>query len=203
MIAVITGDIIDSQNYGSAEWLGALKNYLAQWGRAPLYWEIYRGDEFQLKVPHEHGLIAAIQIKAIIKSIKDLDVRIGIGIGNETFVGNGVSESNGPAYQRSGRTFDTLKDDKLNMTISTGNVTHDRTLNLMLKLALNFMDDWSPVSAEIVALALQNPNVSQQEIAEQLNIQQSAVSQRQKRARLDLVRDLLDYYAQYIKDNQP
>ena len=72
----------------------------------------------------------------------------------------------------------------------------DRTLNLMLRLALDFMDDWSIVSAEIVALVLENPEASQQEIAERLHIQQSAVSQRQKRARLDLVTELLDYYEQ-------
>lgn len=202
MIAIITGDIIDSQNYGSSEWLGTLKNYLAQWGASPTDWEIYRGDEFQLKVPREKALSAAIQIKALLKSVKDLDVRMGIGIGAETFVGSGVSESNGPAYQRSGRTFDALKEHKVNLTISTGNDAQDRTLNLMLKLALHFMDDWSTVSAEIVALALKNPDASQQKIAEQLNIQQSAVSQRQKRARLDLVHDLLNYYEQLVKDDR-
>ena len=45
----------------------------------------------------------AIQIKALIKSIKNLDVRMGIGLGSETFVGSSVSQSNGKAYQRSGR----------------------------------------------------------------------------------------------------
>jgi predicted transcriptional regulator len=73
----------------------------------------------------------------------------------------------------------------------------------MIKLALDFIDDWSPVSAEIVAMALENPNASQQEIAARLDIQQSAVSQRQKRARLDLVQELLTYYSETVKDISP
>lgn len=200
MIAIITGDIIDSESHKSSEWLGILKRYLSQLGDSPTDWEIYRGDEFQLKIVREDALQAAIHIKALIKTVKGLDVRMGIGLGTETFRGVGVSESNGTAYQRSGRTFESLKEDKLNLTIATGSGFYDDTLNLMLKLALNFMDDWSTVSAEIVVMALEYPNASQKEIAERLDIQQSAVSQRQKRARLDLVFELLEYYSKILKE---
>lgn len=200
MEAIITGDIINSEDYKASEWLGTLKNYFSELGESPTDWEVYRGDEFQLRVPLEKALEVAIHIKALMKSIKGLDVRMGIGIGKVTFVGTGVSESNGPAYQLSGRTFEALKENKINLTIATGKKFYDRTLNLMIKLALDFIDDWSPVSAEIVAMALDNPNASQQEIAEHLNIQQSAVSQRQKRARLDLVQELLRYYTETIKE---
>jgi len=200
MEAIITGDIINSDEYPASEWLDVLKNYFSKLGESPTDWEIYRGDEFQLRVPLEEALEVAIHIKALMKSIKGLDVRMGIGIGEVTFVGTGVSESNGPAYQLSGRTFEKLKENKINLTFSTGDKRYDRTLNLMVKLALDFIDDWSPVSAEIVAMALDNPKASQQEIAERLNIQQSAVSQRQKRARLDLVQELLRYYTENIKE---
>jgi predicted transcriptional regulator len=61
------------------------------------------------------------------------------------------------------------------------------------------MDDWSSVSAQMVSLALAKPNVSQQEVADQLKIRQSAVSQRLKRARMDLVLDLLAYYDENLK----
>lgn len=200
MIAIITGDIINSENHEASKWLGILKKYLSTLGESPIDWEVYRGDEFQLKISYEHVLEAAIHIKALIKTIKGLDVRMGIGLGTETFKGAGVSESNGPAYRRSGRTFESLKEDKLNLTIATGSGFYDDTLNLMLKLALDFMDDWSTVSAEIVVLTLENPDASQKELAERLGIQQSAVSQRQTRARLDLVFELLDYYEKILNE---
>lgn len=202
MLAIITGDIIDSENHKASEWLGSLKNYLSTYGNSPESWDVYRGDEFQLKVSYDKALEAAIHIKAIIKTIKGLDVRMGIGLGAETFHGVGVSESNGPVYHRSGRTFESLKEDKLNLSIATGSGFFDDTLNLMLKLALDFMDDWSTVSAEIVAMTLENPDASQKELAERLGIQQSAVSQRQSRARLDLVFELLDYYMKTLNELQ-
>ena len=200
MVAIITGDIINSDRYAASEWMDILKPYLAGQGKTPNDWEIYRGDEFQIRTTPERALSMAIQIKALIKSIKNLDVRIGIGLGSETFVGSSVSQSNGKAYQRSGRVFETLKEQKLNLAIVTGHDDRDKTLNLMLKLALNFMDDWSVVSAQMVSLTLTKPNASQQEVADQLKIRQSAVSQRLKRARMDLVLDLLAYYRENLKD---
>jgi predicted transcriptional regulator len=86
--------------------------------------------------------------------------------------------------------------------MASGNKDKDRTLNLIFKLAMDFMDNWSTVSAEIVAMAFENPGASQQEIAERLHIRQSAVSQRQKRARLDLVMELLDYYEQSLNETK-
>ena len=55
-------------------------------------------------------------------------MRMAIGIGDETFVGSTVSESNGPAYQRSGRKFEALKERKINLAIGTGDSFRDYTL---------------------------------------------------------------------------
>src|SRR5690606_32355369 len=137
MIAIITGDIINSDRYAASEWMEILKKYLGRQGETPGDWEIYRGDEFQIRTTPARALPMAIQIKALIKSIKNLDVRMGIGLGSETFVGSSVSQSNGKAYQRSGRIFETLKEHKLNLAIVTGDDDKDDTFNLMLKLALN------------------------------------------------------------------
>ena len=188
MIAVLTGDIVNSERYKTSEWMSVLKKQLSEIGEAPRDWDVFRGDEFQLKVPIVDALRVAILLKAKIKMIKGLDVRMGIGLGEETFVGSKISESNGSAYHFSGRIFETSEDKKL-----------ERILNLILKLALDFMDDWSVVSAEIITISLENPELQQQEIADQLGVKQSAVSQRQKRARLDLVLELLSFYKDAIK----
>lgn len=199
MVAIITGDIINSQTDSSSDWMANLKSFLGSLGNSPLDWEIYRGDEFQIKTSPQKALRTAIHIKAIIKMNKSLDVRMGIGIGSEAYTAASVSESNGEAHQRSGRMFETLKDQKLNLAIATGDEQKDRSLNLMLKLALDFMDNWSEVSSEIVRITLEYPSESQQEIADRLGIKQSAVSQRLQRARMDLVLDLLQYYETITK----
>ncbi|NNF19241.1 MAG: winged helix-turn-helix transcriptional regulator [Flavobacteriaceae bacterium] len=203
MIAIITGDIINSGEYRASEWMEELKSYFLQLGNSPADWEFYRGDEFQIRVPAERALHTAIAIKARIKTFKKLDVRMGIGLGDETYKGPKVSESNGTAYQRSGRTFERLKDEKVHLAISSGHPKQDRTLNLILQLALDFMNDWSQVSAEIMVLLLKEPGAAQNQIAEQLGIKQSAVSQRFKRARKDLVLSILRHYNSILKELNP
>ncbi len=200
MIAVLTGDIVKSSSARTFIWVDVLKQYFSTLGDTPTEWDIYRGDEFQLKTSPENALLVAIKIKALIKSLEGLDVRIAIGLGDETYLGQGISESNGSAYNRSGRDFETLKELKYNLVVATSNVVYNNTLNLMLKLALNFMDNWSVVSAEITTIVLNNPDWSQEKIAEELGVKQSAVSQRKKRARLHLVLELLKYYQNTYKN---
>ena len=203
MIAVITGDIVNSEQYPSSTWMPLLKKVLKEYGEQPEIWDIYRGDEFQVKTTPIAALEAAIKVKAVIKSVKNLDVRIAIGIGDETYSGGRITEANGSAYKRSGRMFETLKEEKRNLALASGNDSHDQILNLMIKLALNFMDDWSTVSANTVAFTLQYPESSQEAMAGHFKVQQSAVSQRQKRARMHLLQELLEFYQQTIKQIAP
>jgi hypothetical protein len=82
MISVITGDIINSIKTQSATWLKVLKKELSKWGDSPKQWEIYRGDSFQVEIKNATDAItAAMQLKAAVKSIKGVDVRMSIGIG--------------------------------------------------------------------------------------------------------------------------
>ncbi|MCX7987092.1 MAG: hypothetical protein N2662_09150, partial [Bacteroidales bacterium] len=84
MISVLTGDIIHSSRVSPEKWLKALKGVLGSIGSSPRQWEIFRGDSFQAEVgdPLE-ALEVSIKIKAAIKTIKGLDVRIAIGLGEK------------------------------------------------------------------------------------------------------------------------
>lgn len=177
-----------------------LKEVLNQQGTHPVAWEIYRGDEFQLKTTVEQALEVSLLIKSVMRSVKNLDVRLAIGLGEETYSGERITEANGTAYQYSGRLFAELKTGKQSLALRSGNQEKDRVINLMMRLALSFMDEWTPASAETVAWTLRNPGASQQEMAESFKIQQSAVSQRQKRARTDLVLEILDFYSTLFKE---
>jgi len=50
MIAILTGDIINSREGETLNWLNILKEVLKQYGSTPKDWEIYRGDSFQLSI---------------------------------------------------------------------------------------------------------------------------------------------------------
>lgn len=200
MTSILTGDIIKSRSIKNPEiWLSTLKDALDTCSQSSSQWEIYRGDGFQLELENiTESLKAAIYIKACIKTIKGLDVRIAIGIGEKTFSGKSVVESNGEAFQFSGETLENLKKEKVNLKIKTANAQLDQELNLYFKLALSIMDDWTTNSAEIVKLHMEQPEALQEELGKQLGINQNAVSSRQKRAHLDLIMQLEQLYRQKI-----
>lgn len=198
MTSVITGDIIGSRQQ-SEHWVEDLKKILAPFGHMPSQWEIYRGDEFQVEVINpEDVLLTAILIKAHLRSIKS-DARMSIGFGDKTHNAERISESNGSAFIHSGELFETLKKQKVTLALRTGNTDFDEKLNLMLQLALTFMDSWLVQSAEFVAVAIENPTLSQEELGQKLGINQAAVSRRQKRAQFDLVMNLDRYFRKQIK----
>ncbi|MBF4516256.1 hypothetical protein IRZ71_07880 [Flavobacterium sp. ANB] len=199
MTSVITGDIIGSRQQESKHWVEDLKKILKPFGKTPGQWEVYRGDEFQVEIKNpEDALLAAILIKAHLRSIKS-DARMSIGFGDKTHNAERISESNGSAFINSGELFETLKKQKVTLALRTGHVSFDEKMNLMLRLALTFMDSWLVQSAESVAIAIENPTLSQEELGQKLGINQAAVSRRQKRAQFDLVMNLDRYFRTQIK----
>lgn len=200
MTSVITGDIIKSRNLtNQGVWLQQLKQCLKKLAPNPDYFEIYRGDSFQIEYPDYYkSFEAAVYIKACIKSIKGLDVRMSIGIGEKNYQGQNVSESNGEAFVFSGEAFETLKKEKLNLKLKTRSLILNTELNLYFKLVLIAMDNWTVNSAEVVKLSLENPNMIQSQLAQLIGISQDAISKRQKRAYLDLVIELETMFRQKI-----
>lgn len=200
MTSVITGDIIRSKTQANPEvWIKPLKKALSKLGKDPSNWEIYRGDSFQIEISDiKSSFEAAIYIKSCIKMIKGLDVRLAIGIGNKSYQGKNVTESNGEAFIFSGETFESLKKDKQNLRIKTNDLILNKELNLYFKLALISMDNWTVNSAEIVKFSLEQPEALQKELAEQIGTNQNAVSKRQKRAYLDSILELDKLYRQKL-----
>lgn len=199
MTSIITGDIIGSRQQTSKHWVEDLKKILSPFGDTPSQWEVYRGDEFQIEIKNpEAALWSAILIKAHLRALK-LDARMSIGFGDKTHKAEKISESNGSAFINSGELFETLKKQKVTLAMKTGDIAFDEKMNLMLQLALTFMDNWLAQQAEFVAIAIENPTLSQEELGQKLGINQAAVSRRQKRAQFDLVLHLDRYFRTQIK----
>lgn len=196
MIAVIKGDIIASRKLVDQEkWLLPLKNLLDTWGKSPKDWELVWGDFFQIEFPHPEDVLQKIfEIKALIKKIEPLDerkrkgtidVRMAVGIGTKSYIGERISESNGTAFIYAGEKFDTLKKENVTMGLKSEWQDFDDEINLYLKLAGTFMDKWSVSSAELIEIALKKPTITQEEIGDILGIKQSGVSGRWNRANVD------------------
>lgn len=119
--AVLTGDLIDSQQLGDSllkahlEWLQQLtENFRIHYpGSTVGKLDIFRGDSWQfcLRQP-ALAVHAAIWLRAGLKahpSRKNVDTRIGIGVGSiESLDEERISRSSGPAFLASGRALDEL-----------------------------------------------------------------------------------------------
>ena len=192
MIAIITGDIINSRKGEVQTWLPVLKKVLNQYGQEPSDWEIFRGDSFQLSIAPKNAILAAFHIKSAIKQTKTQDVRMGIGIGKIKYNSNKTTESNGSAYIRSGECFESLK--KQTLAIKSDNSELDTILNIMLSLALLSANNWSSTVSEVIKKTIENANTKQKAIAQLLNKSQSGISEALKRGGFEEIMSLNNYY---------
>lgn len=197
---ILTGDLIKSRRRKNDNWIGELRTLLERKGKSPVSWEIYRGDEFQLEInTPEDALLAAIEIRALLRTLQ-LDARISIGIGDKTYEADKITESNGTAFVRSGELFEKLKSQKMTLGINSGNAAFDESINLMLRLAAPIIGTWLPQQAAYALAAIRSPESSQEEIGQQLDINQAAVSGRRKRSNFELLTDLDAYYRKHVKN---
>lgn len=196
MIAVITGDIVNSRTTAATKWQPILKKVLNQYGKTPKEWEIYRGDSFQLCVSPDIAFTAALHIKSSIKQIAALDVRMSIGIGTIDNRASKLTASTGSAFTRSGESFDILK--RQTLAIASGNAEIDETLNLMFGLALLSINNWSETVAAIIKTSIEHPQKNQSELAELLQKTQSSISEALKRGGYEEVKKLEQYYKNKI-----
>jgi hypothetical protein len=200
MVAVITGDVINSKKNAPRTWLTPLKRELNSVGNTPKTWEIYRGDSFQVIVSKaEDALFLAMKLKASLKAVKGINVRMAIGIGKRTYNAAKVTESNGSAFVNSGEKFEMLKQEKQNLAIKSDSPEFDKEMNLYLKLALIAMNNWTVNTAEIVTVTMENPEKSQQQLGRLVGIKQSAISTRLRRAYYDELMEVNEMYKSKLK----
>ncbi|WP_340154860.1 SatD family protein [uncultured Winogradskyella sp.] len=192
MIAVITGDIINSRDVEVENWLNSLKKILNYYGKEPKDWEIFRGDSFQLSLAPEKALLAAIHIKATIKQLKSQDVRMAIGIGEEKYTSPKITESNGSAYIMSGDCFESLK--KQTLAIKTTDNDLNESINIMLSLSLLTANNWSSTVANVIKTAIENSEKKQETIAKLLHKSQSSISEALKRGGFEEIMTMNNFY---------
>jgi hypothetical protein len=195
--AVLTGDLIQSRkldNEGLERVLNALRDTFQEIQEKILksegYFEIYRGDSFQLLL-HEPQL--ALKVTLILKSrLRSLfaspasvkgssevksDARIAIGIGTVRMQTNKIIESQGEAFELSGFELDRMSKESMNLSIKTPWEDVNEELKVNCLFADSTVNNWSDKTAESVFRYLLYGE-TQEEQAKYFKISQPAISKR-------------------------
>jgi hypothetical protein len=202
--AIITGDVIHSTRMSieHRDWLfkqitQVLKQLNKDYG---IRSETFRGDSFQcfIKKPADALKIALIQ-KTFIRSLYPedmftgskktessnqniiilpsgiIDARLAIGIGSVDLLSNKLASSGGRAFELSGQLLDKMKSKKQSLAITTDDIFNDE-LRTEFVLLNAIISKTTALQCEVINHKLLG--YTETEIAEKLNIMQSAVNQR-------------------------
>lgn len=210
--SVITGDIVNSSQLDVGKrrlLLGSLKrlfktiNNSLRDEKMAAPFEIYRGDSFQgvLENPID-AIKVGILLKAGLRTSfetslkKSWDARIAIGIGEIDFFQSKGSEGDGPAFRRSGPVLDEMKGET-RLLIRTPWPPADQEFEVATAFLDVIISKWSSSQAEVILEQMKG--LTQQQIADKLNISQAAVNYRLKNAGWNALNKFLKRYEAIIR----
>ena len=189
LTAIITGDLINSRQLKPKIWLPVLEQSIKLYASKS---DIYRGDSFQIEVEIAKAIECVFYIKAALKTLKNIDVRMAIGIGAKDFKNKDIKKSNGEAFLNSGEAFENLKKETIGIKTPWPEATE--MCKIMLELASQIADGWSENIANSVKVAFENPGKNQQDLAEILHKKyQSQVSTELTKAGFNKISKTIDF----------
>lgn len=202
MEAVVSGDIVDSSKLSTKD-RKKLEQFL--WEEATRLnindseFSVQRGDSFQFITPARDAFEKSIRFRCALKNLfteHAADARIAIGLGEITVKGKTVASSDGTAFQRSGKTLDTLKDLGVNLAVSCGIDIWDMAWQSIAGLADEHISAWSNKQAEAILGRLDN--LTYEQMSEKFKVNSSAVHKRVQSAHWKSVQQALEFYVNWV-----
>ena len=205
--AVITGDIINFTRLDAAkrqeliqDTAALLKTWIKEKGNA----EIFRGDSYQVLFEDAlEAITKSIQLICWFKKHSDekkkvnLSTRISIGIGEVSYHGKNVLNSDGEAFHLSGRNFDIMKEEEY-LSIHTTDEEKNTGIEIILSFVNKYVGKWTKGQAEVIFMLLDGKN--QQESAEALSLSQPSVNSRLKSAGWKEIEPTIKYIAHLVQE---
>jgi len=210
--AVLTGDIINSSLLKEGEYRSIIKQleqelvHLREIGEISNY-EIYRGDAFQAYLNNAGiGLNTTFKIRTAINSIAPkverrgqqpvYNVRLGLGIGPMRTEPENMRTKE-PPFVLSGQALEEISGSGLTIAVKTEDHFTNQEFQTELYLLEYIQQKWTPTSAGIIYKKLQG--ATEQEIADELGVSQSAVNQHSSQAYWNGIKKLMERYKAIIK----
>lgn len=214
---MLTGDLVRSQEQDarvdalSTQIRTAFRRAQHRFGEAlPYPVDVFRGDSWQVYVSDPmHALEVTLLFRAALRAEASLDTRIALAIDCvETVNEHSVSESSGPAFRRSGRALDAMKDERrLHCLLpESAPPVYALAAEALADLADHLATHWTDAQAQAIMLRLERATAdaspSQTEIANHWQpepITQQAVSKHLRQARWTLLNTTLRRYDRLVE----
>lgn len=198
MKQVLTGDIYDSTSLSKAqrEDLQKAFKYLEEQSEG-IYDYFIRGDSFQIYL-ESNGLRESQVIKTYLHYTYGIKTRISIGIGEITsFSKEKLSDSDGPAFQYSGRGLDTMKKEKIWNRVTAENENFNNEWEIHCAVLDYLENSRTQHQSEAIYWLLQSKN--QQQIADLIGISQPSVNKRIQSSGWILMEKILKRFQRFEK----
>lgn len=194
MYVILTGDLVNSRSLNGKVWLPVLEDALCRYTKK---FDIFRGDSFQAELDIAQCLEAVFYIKAKLKTIPNLDVRMAVGLGQVEHEADHIKSSTGEAFVFSGEAFDALG--KELFAVKSNSTAWDTLTNTVLSIAIELANKWTVNMAETVVAVIEQPDYNQQDLAKILNRKyQSQVSTEISKAHWVKIKRAIDYCQQEL-----
>ncbi|MEM7242778.1 MAG: hypothetical protein AAF429_11390 [Pseudomonadota bacterium] len=181
--AVLTGDFVNSRQMSQSQIADAFEqlentaNEINE-NKAWIVFERYRGDGWQLFIDQANlSIDLAIAITCALKALPHpAKTRISIGFGSASFVSKSIFDASGTAFTNSGDALENMAKDQL--------LAIDHTLGDVARAAINLLDfqmqHWTKAQSQAVYYKVTRRliGITDQEIADKLNITRQAVQAR-------------------------
>ena len=200
---VLTGDIAGSTNIGAGKYgelTTPLKLLMDSWPEV-MDGRIFRGDSFQLLFADAAAALRrALQLRCWFRKNTIggrflLDARIAIGAGKVDYFGKTVLDSDGEAFRLSAQALDAMKAGDF-LAVVTRDEALNEQLRVIFLLMEGFISKWTRNKAEVIFGVLANE--TQQAMANDLGVGQSAIHNRLKLARWKKVEKTLAFMARRL-----
>jgi predicted DNA-binding protein YlxM (UPF0122 family) len=205
MIAVLTGDIVDSTKMSPADHQATIEmfryniQYFAQHFAAS--GEIYRGDSVQIcfKQP-QYAMKSAVLLKmSLLQSqttTKPISVTLALGLGDASVIGVTPGVSQGSAFIYSGRGLDNAKSGDL--SLHAQNAQLQEKLGLATKFLNHLLSSLTRKQARVLYYYVLLNYPTHQKLADQLQTSQQNITKHLSRIGACLVEEYLLFFEQQI-----
>ena len=187
LISVITGDMVGSTQLDPADRklmvkaMNNLGDMLTKAGFVLKSQEVFRGDSFQVVMNESSRILdVALLIRAHMRGIElesqaQLDVRLGIGVGQIEFKAKTQNESDGTAFRLAAQALEhATKNNLANIWILTNNAVLDEHLNTINVAWESIISRWTVAQSKSIQWSLQG--LVHQEIANKLKVTQPTIT---------------------------